>query len=391
MRLSRLLLMLVLALGCGRAIANLDPTDDSIWPRIAQGMRLGGEQRPEVQRCIASYTENPAFLSLMLERAAPFLWFIVESAEIRELPLELALLPAVESGFNAHARSASAALGLWQFIAPTGRAYGLGENPGYDARRDPVASTRAAFSYLLELHREFDDWLLALAAYNGGGVRLRAAITEAGGSRDFWQLPLRTETRDYVPRLLALAAIVREPERYRVRLPAISNRHAAEMVAIDALPARAVQALGKVDQELLRRYNPGLKKLNAQARLPTLLLPASEALLLRAELADGEARLNTRSPALSENWLLSSPEVTGSLRLATISAGFPQDAPRDRQRVGQEPSASTASLHRVRPGETLYSLAQQYGVSLRRLRDYNHLKANAVLEVGRNLKIPSVH
>ncbi|TAJ51696.1 MAG: LysM peptidoglycan-binding domain-containing protein [Nevskiaceae bacterium] len=388
MRLSHLLLMLVLALCCGRAFANLDPADDSIWPRIAQGMRLGGEQRPEVQRCIASYTENPAFLSLMLERAAPFLWFIVESAEIRELPMELALLPAVESGFNAHARSASAALGLWQFIAPTGRAYGLGENPGYDARRDPVASTRAAFSYLLELHREFDDWLLALAAYNGGGVRLRAAIEQAGGRRDFWQLPLRNETRDYVPRLLALAAIVREPERYQVRLPTISNRHAAEMVAMDQLPARAFEALGKVDQDLLRRFNPGLKKLNAQARVPTLLLPPSEALLLRAELADEPTTPAVLGQGLSENWLLSSPEVTDSLRLATISVGFPQDSLPKRQ---QEPSPATPGLHRVRQGETLYSVAQQYGLSVQRLRQYNRLKANAVLEAGRNLKIPSVH
>lgn len=384
------LLLLVFWLASSPARAQPEAADDSIWPRIAQGMRLGGEQRPEVQRCIASYTESPAFLSLMLERAAPFLWFIVESAEIRELPLELALLPAVESGFNAHARSASAALGLWQFIPPTGRAYGLGDNPGYDARRDPVASTRAAFSYLLELHREFDDWLLALAAYNGGGVRLRTAIAEAGGSRDFWQLSLRSETRDYVPRLLALAAIVREPERYQVRLPTISNRHAAEMVAMDELPPRALQALGRVDPELLRRFNPGLKKLNRQTRVPTLLLPPSEALLLRAELADPIPSKGA-GKALSENWLLQDPEVTDSLRLATISAGFSGEAGNDTGTALAEPSAGRASLHRVRSGETLYSLAQQYGVSVQRLRQDNRLRAGAVLEVGRNLKIPSVH
>ena len=384
------LLLLFFWLASGTARAEPETGDDSIWPRIAQGMRLGGEQRPEVQRCIASYTESPAFLSVMLERAAPFLWFIVESAEIRELPLELALLPAVESGFNAHARSASAALGLWQFIPPTGRAYGLGDNPGYDARRDPVASTRAAFSYLLELHREYDDWLLALAAYNGGGVRLRTAIAEAGGSRDFWQLPLRSETRDYVPRLLALAAIVREPERYQVRLPTISNRHAAEMVAMDELPPGALQALGRVDPDLLRHFNPGLKRLNRQTRVPTLLLPPSEALLLRAELADPIPAAGT-GKTLRENWLLQGPEVTDSLRLATISAGFPG---KDQDGSGQalaEPSANRSSLHRVRSGETLYSLAQQYGVSVQRLRQYNQLRAGAVLEVGRNLKIPSVH
>lgn len=380
-------LLVLLWLACGLARAEPEAIEDSIWPRIAQGMRLGGEQRPEVQRCIASYTESPAFLSLMLERAAPFLWFIVESAEIRELPLELALLPAVESGFNAHARSASAALGLWQFIPPTGRAYGLGENPGYDARRDPVASTRAAFSYLLELHREFDDWLLALAAYNGGGVRLRTAIAEAGGSRDFWQLPLRTETRDYVPRLLALAAIVREPQRYQVRLPAISNHHVAEMVAMDGLSPRALQALGRVDPELLRRFNPGLKKLNRQTRVPTLLLPPSEALLLRAELAETEPA----GKSLGERWLLHDPEITDSLRLATISEGFPASEETVFASVAEEPTALHAGQHRVRRGETLYSLARQYGVSVQRLRQLNQLRAGAALEVGRNLKIPSVH
>ena len=140
------------------------PLAPSIWLRLAKGMRLGGEERREVQFFIAHYKTHPQYFTAMLARAEPFLSFIASEAEAKNLPAELALLPAVESSWNADAVSVSSAQGLWQFIPKTRDAYGLHARENYVAVRDPVASTRAALSLLASLHREYGDWSLALAS-----------------------------------------------------------------------------------------------------------------------------------------------------------------------------------------------------------------------------------
>lgn len=398
-----LLLCLGLILS-GSVGASLPADGGSIWPRITAGMQLGQQQRPEVQRWIRHYAAQPKALEVMLERSSPYLWFIVESAELRELPMELALLPAVESGFDAHARSRSAALGLWQFIPVTGKAYGLSESAGYDARRDPVASTRAALRHLAELHGEFGDWLLALAAYNGGGVRVRAALRQSG-SRDFWALNLRAETRDYVPRLLALAAIVREPARYGLRLPMIGSEHDTELVILDARQplAEALHA-AQIDQALLRRYNPGLKALTARTHAPGLLLPPTEALVMRAELAQASVGaampVAWREPAASRPRLRLSDSLPDPLGLRRESGtrAPPRSPPPPRPEQSPsvaDPATSEATsavagtrLHRVARGETQYAIARRYGIPVEALRAANSLGASQGLEVGQSLRIP---
>lgn len=316
---------------------------DLIWPRIAAGMQIVDGEQAETVTWARHYARHPTQLSAMLARAEPFLWYIVEAVELREMPLEIALLPAIESGFNPQARSQDQARGLWQFVPSTGRAYGLRENRHYDAKRDPVASTRAALTYLQKLHRQFDnDWLLALAAYNFGGRALNESI-ERTGSRNFWLLDLPRETREHIPRLLGLALLIQQPERFGVELPPIRNQHAAELVALESARdlERAALRAG-VEPDLIERYNPGLKTLSNTQGKSILLLPPEQATRLRAELAKREYR--------------------------------PKKAPPGTQHV-------------VARGESLWTIARRYNTTVSQLREWNDLNPRAVLRPGRKLEI----
>ncbi|HEX4873005.1 MAG TPA: transglycosylase SLT domain-containing protein [Nevskiaceae bacterium] len=338
-------LALLLWLVAPRAAA--EESDQLIWPRIVAGMRLVDSEQPDTVRWARHYARRPEQFHDMLSRAEPFLWYIVEAVELRELPLELALLPAVESGFDPHARSQAAARGLWQFVPSTGKVYGLEQRAGYDGRRDPVASTRAALTYLSRLADQFgEDWLLTLAAYNVGENHLRRALRAAPPDARFWDLRLPAETRAHVPRLLGVALLVKEPQRFGVSLPPIYNRHAAELLPIDqSLDLSAAATAAGLSESLIKAYNPGLRDLRHLRAPHTLLLPTGAAQALRATLA---------------------------------AQPFPP-------RSVREPAGGSA--HRVRSGETLSHLSHRYGVSVSELRRWNRLAPGEVLAVGRRLQV----
>lgn len=304
--------------------------DDGPWRRLAGAMRLGNEYRPEVQRFIQHYAAHPKSLEKMLARAEPYLGFILDNVERRGLPGELALLPAIESGWQVQAVSVSAAEGLWQFIPKTGAAYGLLKPDGRDHRRDPIASTHAALDLLTTLHRQHGDWPLALAAYNAGGQKVREAM-QKNGSRNFWRLDLPQQTQDYVPRLLAIAAILRRPARYGIELPA----HRPD-ASIQAPPPRW----------LTRK-----KMTTAQARNATVP-PPTPAPLLGLRLSE---RLGSRA---------------GTAVTPVIYTPPPE-----------------FDLHIVEAGETLESVAQRFGVSVSLLDRLNPAIAAAPLRAGQPLLI----
>jgi len=191
-------------------------------------MQLTEHSHPRLDKQLAWYSSNQSYIDRVFKRGERYLYHIVNELEAQQMPLELALLPVVESAFDPFAYSHSHAAGLWQFIPGTGKRFGLERNWWYDGRRDPVASTAAAIKYLSYLHRYFDgDWLLALAAYNSGEGNVRRAIARnkrLGKPTDFWSLKLPRETQAYVPQLLAVAAVIRTPEKYNTVLPKIANR-----------------------------------------------------------------------------------------------------------------------------------------------------------------------
>ena len=181
---------------------------EQIWPRVCEGMSLHGEAQPQVQKWRDYYSSHPRRVRSLLAPSEPWLWHIVRAIDERGFPMEIALLPVIESNYNPNARSPGGAEGLWQFVGVTARNHGLRETDWYDGRRDALASTDAALDYLANLHDLFDNWLLALAAYNVGENRLIAEQRKqlaAGLPRNFWKMPLPEETRGHVPRLLGLA------------------------------------------------------------------------------------------------------------------------------------------------------------------------------------------
>ena len=201
---------------------------DSLWDRVRAGYGLEPLDSPLVERHEKWFSQNPAYMERMVQRARLYLYYIVDEVEKRNLPTEIALLPAIESAFKPHAYSRASAAGLWQFIPSTGRHYGLDRNWWYDGRRNVVEATQAALDYLEKLNNDFDgNWHLALAAYNAGERRVMNAIEynrRRGRSTEYQNLrTLKPETLNYVPKLVAMAKIIANPEKYGIQLQPIDN------------------------------------------------------------------------------------------------------------------------------------------------------------------------
>lgn len=334
--------MLLCALGAGSAAAGVP---DSIWPRLVANMRLVNDEQAEIIRWARHYARHPDATERMLARAQPFLWYIVDAVDRYELPAEVALLPAIESGFDPHAASPQQAHGLWQFLPSTGRALGLSTSPHYDARRDPIASTDAALRHLRSLYARFGDWQLALAAYNIGAARLSRLIAAQPRVTDFWALKLPRETHEHVRRLMGIALLVEQPQRFGIRLPSIPNRPAAESVRLDrAVNLRQAAAIAGVPEAVIRGYNPGLNNLGNTTTKPVVLLPTDHAARLRTALASAAHE----------------PEAVGP-----------------------------AVVHIVQPGESLWRIARRYDTSVDALLRHNKLLRANMIRPGHRIEVPA--
>ncbi|MED5324821.1 MAG: transglycosylase SLT domain-containing protein, partial [Pseudomonadota bacterium] len=207
-----------------------------VWERASANFALPipDDKRISAQR--KWYLKHPEYMARVVKRAKPFLYYITEEIEKRDMPMELVLLPIVESAFDPFAYSHGRAAGMWQFIPGTGKRFGMQQNWWYDGRRDVVASTQGALDYLTYLNEMFDgNWLHALAAYNSGEGRVQRAIKankRAGKPTDFWNLNLPKETRAYVPKLLALADILKNKDEYAYAWPEVENVAVIEVVDI---------------------------------------------------------------------------------------------------------------------------------------------------------------
>ncbi|MFM7275491.1 MAG: transglycosylase SLT domain-containing protein, partial [Gammaproteobacteria bacterium] len=209
-----------------RALAYSPARD--LWARIRSGFSMEERNVDErrVDQMVDRY-DSQKHLDMLGSNAEPWLHFVVEQLEARDMPLELALLPAVESSYNPQATSRSHAAGMWQIIPGTGRQLGLEQNGWYDGRRDVVASTEAALDYLSELHKRFDgDWYLALAAYNAGEGAVQRAIDRnrrLGKPTDYWSLPLSQQACNFVPKLIAMSRMLENPGDHGLRLTPIPD------------------------------------------------------------------------------------------------------------------------------------------------------------------------
>ena len=266
-------------------------SSNDVWQRIRGQLTFDVPQNNRVIMQRNWYVKHPSYLTRVAKRAEPFLYYIVEQLEKNNVPVEIALLPVVESAFDPFAYSHGRASGMWQFIPGTGTRFNMKQNWWYDGRRDVVASTSGAIQYLKYLHKFFDgDWLLALAAYNSGEGRVRRAVRKnksLGKNTDFWSLDLPKETRAYVPKLLALADIVKRPEQFNLKLYKIDNDEVIVQVDIKSqLDLAKAANLADLSLPELQRLNPGFNRWATDPDGPhRLLLPKHKVLHFEQGLA----------------------------------------------------------------------------------------------------------
>ncbi|WJW74485.1 LysM peptidoglycan-binding domain-containing protein [Thiohalobacter sp. IOR34] len=388
------------------------------------GFALPLEDQPRIQAHLRWFQRHPDYLPRVLNRGRPYLGWILREVQRRDMPTEIALLPIVESGFNPFAYSHGRAAGLWQFIPATGRRFGLKQNWWYDGRRDLIDSTRAALDYLDYLHDHLDgDWMLALAAYNSGEGTVARALRrnrKAGKATDFWSLQLPSETRDYVPKLLALRQLVESPDRFGLELPPLEA--APQLVEVETggqIDLALAAELAGIDLDRLYRLNPGFNRWATDPEGPhRLALPVENAEDFRTALAAlpadrrirwsrhqvarGETlshiarRYHTTAALLSEVNALSGHRIRAGQHLLIplaqrrlsdyrLSAAGRQQALQARSRQGQR------QTHRVRPGDTLWDLSRKYRVGVRQLAAWNGMAPGDTLRVGQKLVVWTRH
>ncbi|WAJ39758.1 LysM peptidoglycan-binding domain-containing protein [Pseudomonas sp. GOM7] len=388
-----------------------------IWERLRDGFKLQDEidTNPRIERQRLWFASNPQHVEAVSERAAPYIHYIVERLAERGMPMELALLPVIESAYDPQAYSPAQAVGLWQFIPSTGRVYNLRQTNWYDGRRDVTASTRAALDYLSRLHEMFNgDWLLALAAYNAGEGRVSRAIErneKLGLPSDYWNLSLPKETEEYVPKLLALSQVIFTPEAYGVTLAPIANEPYFEQVAIKQhMDLSRLAQLADLDETELLQLNPAYKRGVTMDGPQHLLIPAQKAEMFSANLAlmkpqelvdwqtyrvhAGDSlhaianryhlTVNTLKEVnqLSGNRLSIGQELTIPVKPGT------QPSEPIFQRSGTQLAASSGSVrsYRVKDGDNLWQIARDHQVSVRELQQWNKLQGNQ-LKIGQTLRL----
>lgn len=267
------------------------PTNDAdLWARIRRGFTMNDLSSQLVTSQEQWYATRPGYMDRMTERSSKYLYHVVEELERRNMPTELALLPFIESAFNPQAVSSAKAAGMWQFMPATGKYFSLKQNVFRDDRRDVLASTKAALDYLQKLHRMFGDWHLALAAYNWGEGSVGRAIAKnqrEGLATDYSSLRMPDETRNYVPKLLAVKNIVANPKVFNATLPEIPNHPYFQSVTITRdLDVALAAKLAEIKPEDFKSLNPSANKpVIFAAGTPRILLPWDSAGIFERNLA----------------------------------------------------------------------------------------------------------
>ncbi|MFO7259939.1 MAG: LysM peptidoglycan-binding domain-containing protein [bacterium] len=352
-------------------------------------------------------TRNHDRTRLWLERSGRYAPMIRRELRARNMPQDLVYLALIESGFSPRARSRAQAVGIWQFIAETGRRYGLEVSPYVDERRDPIAATRAALDYLQDLYRRFGSWYLAAAAYNTGENRVERILRErVGGARGhdslFWKIDqyLPRETRDYVPLMLAAAHIAKEPEKYGFRNLRYHAPLEFETVRVPGGVSLAAAArAAEVGVDVIRDLNPHLvRDMTPPGRTWTLRIPKGRREVFArnfSRMAPSE-RLAMVHHTVRRGETLSHIALRYGTTVEALRAANGWIDPR-RLRVGQrlrvpasrrvQASAAATRVHRVRPGDTLWALARRYGVTVSQLRAWNGLGRSDRILPGQRLRV----
>ena len=401
-------------------LETVEPDSDDLLARLRYGFELEWEDNRRIQAQLQWFVSHPDYLDRVFTRAQRYLPHIMDELVRRDLPVELALLPIVESAYDPFAYSHGRAAGLWQMIPGTARRFGLTQNWWYDGRRDVVESTRAALDYLEHLHDFNDgDWLNAIASYNSGEGNVRRAVRNnhaKGKPVDFWNLRLPRETSAYVPKLLALVEIVRDPAKYQLDLPHVADEPQFAVTDVGTQIDLALAAeLAGVDVDTIYTFNPGYNRWSTDPKGPhKLVLPIDAVDTFNAALAEvppaelvrwkrhkvrnGEAisqianRYNTTVSAIrSANNLRGNMIRAGHYLMIPVAtkplSAYSKSADARLARTQNRQRAANKIEHVVATGDSFWTISQRYGVTTRQLAAWNGMAPRDTLPAGRKLVV----
>ncbi len=378
-------------------IPESPPMAQDLWSRIRDGFAMSDLDSKLVAKHEKWYVDHPEYFARMIDRARLYLYYINEEVERRGMPSEIALLPMIESAFNPGAYSRSRASGIWQFIPSTGKKFGMQQNWWYDGRRDVISATNGALDYLQNLHSMFGDWQLALAAYNcgeGAVLRAQAHNRRHGLPTDYAHLRLLKETRNYVPKLLAIKHIIADPGKFGLALQDIPNKpYFAAITTTQHIDVKLAAQLAGISDDEFAALNPAHNRpVILQDNNDFILLPIDKIETFRTNLENygkplvswqsykpkkGE-RLDKLAPRFGLS-LASLKSVNGLSKHGNISTGQTLLVPLNGEESTSEFEAFNMHLVptynptriRVRRGDTLGGLARRYHVSIAKLKQWN--------------------
>ena len=385
----------------------------SIWTRINNGYKMKERPSRRIRNFEKWYSKRPEYVERMLNRSEKYLFYVVGEVEKRNMPMEIALLPMIESAYNPIATSRQKAAGMWQFIPSTGKIYGLKQNWWIDDRRSVINATNAALNYLEKLHKEFGTWELALASYNAGEGRVGRSIKRNKRNKKptgYYSLRLPKETKNYVPKLFAIKNIISNPSKYGLELPKVKNQPYFEVVKVDRnIDSQVIARLAEISLEEFRLLNPQhkrpvikVKNLSQEINLPYQHIhifnynfhgykkPLSNWSAYKPKKKESVAQVAKkfgidRKILIQVNRLERRKSFRRNSTILipnkdAITTYFPTN-------VNELYNYSSIITHKVSPGQTLSHISDKYNISVKDIKEFNELRSDRII-IGDTLDIP---
>lgn len=408
------------------AQAFLLSDQQNLWPILSQNFSiLDDTDRNDIQRQIDTDLRHPRYIQKLTRNARPYLYYIYQETQKKHLPAELVLLPMIESEYTPSGYSSKGAVGLWQLMPGTAYNYGVKMNTWYDGRKSTTVSTKVALNFLTYLYDLFDhNWLLAIAAYNAGPGTVMAAVhyNEAHGRpTNFWALHLPKQTQEYIPKLLALAAIIQNPQAYGIHLSPVPNKAITTTVTIKKqMPIKTIAHMAHTSVNTVKKLNPALKRTETPPhQIVTLVLPANKKTTFQTHLkmqkemtkkkldhytvqhgdslSSIASKFKTTIDVLKEmnqlhseiiraHQLLLVPKVIHAVKEITTAEH------KETKTAAIKPQTPTNNdnhehAYIVRPGDNLHKLAEHFNTTTYHIIAHNHLRT-ATLSIGQHLLLP---